>query len=216
MCPRKPLHLSPSSRLLYPPLPCNSLFVTLLAIFSICLPAFKFVSQLWTAASALQSFVSQLWTLQAVPISKNNTCLGSTVLSCFPVSVPALCRPELGESRVGTAQTDTATSWETNVRRLQVRGNGIQAKGGHSSPELGDKRKELQGKGGHSSGEVGDKCKRGRGGQQPRDMDTMTNKKADKRQGGHSDPQEARQDRRPRREKGDKADAITKKKGDKG
>ena len=45
MCPRKP-HLSPSSRLLYPP----------------------FVSQLWTAAaaSALQSFVSQLWTSQAL------------------------------------------------------------------------------------------------------------------------------------------------------
>ena len=67
MCPRKPLHLSPSR-------------------LHICLPVSTFVSQLWTAvaASALQSFVSQLWTSQALVAecsdSKNTNCLGSTVV----------------------------------------------------------------------------------------------------------------------------------------
>ena len=65
MCPRKPLHLSPSR-------------------LHICLPVSTFVSQLWTAvaASALQSFVSQLWTSQAAECSdsKNTNCLGSTVV----------------------------------------------------------------------------------------------------------------------------------------
>ena len=43
MCPRKPLHLSPSSRLLYPPLPCNPLFVT--QLWAACrLQSFTFVS----------------------------------------------------------------------------------------------------------------------------------------------------------------------------
>ena len=75
--PCNPLHLSPSSGLLCPPLPCNPLhvssqafaFVSMsLAILYICLPVSTFVSQLWTAvvASALQSFVSQPWTSQAL------------------------------------------------------------------------------------------------------------------------------------------------------
>ena len=43
MCPRKPLHLSPSSRLLYLPLPCNPLFVT--QLWAACrLQSFTFVS----------------------------------------------------------------------------------------------------------------------------------------------------------------------------
>ena len=43
MCPRKPLHLSPSSRLLYPPLPCNPLFV--IQLWAACrLQSFTFVS----------------------------------------------------------------------------------------------------------------------------------------------------------------------------
>ena len=68
MGPRKPLHLSPSCRLLYPPLPCNPLFVT--QLWAVCrLQSFTCVSlcvfQLWTAvpASALQSFTCVLASL---------------------------------------------------------------------------------------------------------------------------------------------------------
>ena len=43
MCPRKPLQLSASSRLLHPPLPCNPLFVT--QLWAACrLQSFTFVS----------------------------------------------------------------------------------------------------------------------------------------------------------------------------
>ena len=74
MCPRKPLHLSPSSRLLYPPLPCNPLFVTQLwaacrlqsftfvsLCVYICLPALDCCGRL-----CLAILVSQLWTSQAL------------------------------------------------------------------------------------------------------------------------------------------------------
>ena len=74
MCPRKPLHLSPSSRLLYPPLPCNPLFVTQLwaacrlqsftfvsSVSTICLPALDCCGRL-----CLAILVSQLWTSQAL------------------------------------------------------------------------------------------------------------------------------------------------------
>ena len=49
----------------------------------------------------------------------------------------------------------------------------MQLRGGHSSAEVGGKRKGLEGKGGHSSPELGDKRKglQGRGGQQSRDME---------------------------------------------
>ena len=54
ICARNPLHVSPRSRLLYPPLPCNPFFV----------------SQLWTVvpAFALQSFVSRLWRSKALVV----------------------------------------------------------------------------------------------------------------------------------------------------
>ena len=65
------LHLSPSSGLLCPPLPCDPSFVSqlsaVLAILYMYLPVSACVSQLWTAvSSALQSLVSQPWTSQTL------------------------------------------------------------------------------------------------------------------------------------------------------
>ena len=92
MRPRKPLHLSPSSRLLYPPLPCNPLFVTQLwaacrlqsftfvpLCVYMCLPALDCCGRL-----CLAILVSQLWTSQALVAEcsdfENTNCLGSTVV----------------------------------------------------------------------------------------------------------------------------------------
>ena len=59
-------------------------------------------------------------------------------------------------------------SWKSVeiVERLVCDELRMQARGGQSSPELGDTRKGLQGRRGHSSPELGDTCKglRGRGG----------------------------------------------------
>ena len=66
MCPRKPLHSSPSSRLLYPPLPCNPLFVT----------------QLW-AACRLQSFACVSLCLHCLP-ALDCRCRLCLAILCLP------------------------------------------------------------------------------------------------------------------------------------
>ena len=129
-------------------------------------------------------------------------------------------------------EADTAAqSWVTNVKDCKAKADtaaetckGLQARGGHSSPELRDKCKGLQARGGHSSPELGDTCKglRGRGGHcSPELGDTKQSRAGDKmeriarqRLAPHNKRGDKKGDKR--KQKGDKADTVTNKKGDKG
>ena len=67
---------------------------------------------------------------------------------------------DLGDKRIevlhGQRKRADTSSDRPSLRRPELGDKGLQGRGGHSSPELGDKCKGLQGRDGHSSTEWAD------------------------------------------------------------
>ena len=125
MCPRKPLHLSLSSRLLCPPLPCNLLFVTQLWAAN-RLQSFTFVSLcvycFFQALDCCGRLCCAILCLPALDVAssscgafrflKNKNCLESTVALCMQHGLALRRRSSSISLLAGEVGENGAYTWQ--------------------------------------------------------------------------------------------------------